>query len=230
MILSVFILTDNKNYVMENPMKSGDYISTTSPIQATEFTYKQAQSLRQRRGKKFSWMRDFQMVNVDTGETAKVSSYYKGNAGAFIGENDINFDESILDKITNETNAILGLAGWDMTQLQVYKNELISGLSKYDSAEQDITHVLEKYEKDHNGKKPQAHKMAKLGYLLEDIRVMRRRIKQCLSYVQVMTDAITYKYDIGKIRLELSKAEHGEYKGRTEYYEIALNILGNGGE
>lgn len=30
----MFILTDGKNYVMENPMKAGQYISTTSPIQA----------------------------------------------------------------------------------------------------------------------------------------------------------------------------------------------------
>lgn len=41
-----------------------------------------------------------------------------------------------------------------------------------------------------------------------------------------MLDAITYKYDITKLRLELSKAEHGEYKGRTEYYAMAIDILG----
>ena len=34
----MFILTDGKNYVMENPMKIGEFISTTSPIQAKEFT------------------------------------------------------------------------------------------------------------------------------------------------------------------------------------------------
>ena len=226
----MFILTDNKNYVMENPMKSGDYISTTSPVQATEFTYKQAQSLRQRRGKKFSWMRDFQMVNVDTGETTKVSPYYKGNAGAFIGENDIDFDESILDKIVTESNSILGLAGWDKIQLDTYKNILNAALSKYDSAESDVEHALQKYKEDNDGKKPQAHKMAKVGYLLDEIRDKHKRIKQCLGYVQVMQDAITYKYDIGKIKLELSKAKHVEYKGRTEFYEIALDILGNGGE
>lgn len=30
----MFILTDGKNYVMENPMQQGGYLSTTSPIQA----------------------------------------------------------------------------------------------------------------------------------------------------------------------------------------------------
>ena len=43
----MFILTDGKNYVMENPMKSGEYISTTSPVQAKGFTYKQARKLLQ---------------------------------------------------------------------------------------------------------------------------------------------------------------------------------------
>lgn len=43
----MFILTDGKNYVMENPMRQGVYISTTSPIQAKEFTWRQARSLLQ---------------------------------------------------------------------------------------------------------------------------------------------------------------------------------------
>ena len=41
-VIMSFILTDGKNYVMENPMRPGDYLSTTSPVQAKEFTFKQA--------------------------------------------------------------------------------------------------------------------------------------------------------------------------------------------
>lgn len=223
--MAMFILTDGKNYVMENPMKCGEYIGTTSPVQAKEFTYKQAHSLRQRKGKRYSWMRNFQMVNVDTGEKSATSQNYKGNAGAYIGENDVDFDDSILEKIMNESTSLLGLAGWDKIQLETYKNILTVALSKYDSAESDVDHALQKYKKDNQGKKPQAHKMAKLGYLLDEIRDKHQRIKQCLGYVQVMQDAITYKYDIGKIKLELSKAKHVEYKGRTEFYNIALEIL-----
>ena len=52
----MFILTDGKNYVMENPMKVGEYISTTSPIQAKEFTYKQARTLLQNKKKSLSWI------------------------------------------------------------------------------------------------------------------------------------------------------------------------------
>ena len=44
----MFILTNGKNYVMENPMKIGEYLATTSPLKAKQFTYKQARSLVQR--------------------------------------------------------------------------------------------------------------------------------------------------------------------------------------
>jgi len=221
----VFILTDGKNYVMENPMKIGEYISTTSPIHATEFSYKQANSLRQRKGKKYTWMHNYQLVNVETGKNSKISPNYEGNGKAYIGENDIKFDESILDKIFDESNLILGLAGWDINQLQTYYNILEAACSKYDSAESDVGHALQKYREANLGKRPQAHQMAKIGYLLDEIRDKHKRIKQCMRNVSVMKDAITYKYDIGKLKLELSKVNCGEYKGRTEFYDKALKIL-----
>ena len=43
----MFILTDGKNYVMENEYKVGEYLPTTSPVFAKEFTFKQARSLLQ---------------------------------------------------------------------------------------------------------------------------------------------------------------------------------------
>ena len=221
----MFILTDGKNYVMENPLQLGNYLSTTSPVQAKEFTYKQAKGLLQRRDKKLSWIKNYQIVNLDTGDEAKISKNYKGKGGSYIGENDIDFDESILKIIFDEAHSLLGLAGWDKQQLETYKNLLEVALSKYDSGESDIKHALQKYREDNNGKKPQAHKIAKIGYLLDDIRDKRKRVKQCLNYIRVMEDAITYKYDIGKIKLELSKAKFSDYKGRTEYYEIALDML-----
>lgn len=222
----LYILTNGKEYVMENPYKVGDYSRSTSPNHAKKFVYKDAKSLLHRKGKKLSWIREFYMVDVDTGEQPETSPNYKGKAGIYIGCNDFDFNMTLLDNIERETKNILGLTGWNKQQLETTKNELRTALSKYDSAEQDITHAVEEYKKKHDGKKPQAHKMAKLGYLLEDVRETRRRIKQCQDYIQVMLDAITYKYDITKLRLELSKAEHGEYKGRTEYYAMAIDILG----
>ena len=110
-------------------------------------------------------------------------------------------------------------------QLITYKNLLNTELSKCDSAESDINHALEKYKKIHNGKKPQAHKVAKIGYLLDDIRDKHKRIKQCIRYVQVMQDAIVKGYNIEKIKLELSKVTSDDYKGRTEYWKMANDIL-----
>ena len=52
----MFILTDGKNYIMENPMQNGGYLSTTLPIQAKEFTYKQARSLLQNKKKQLSYL------------------------------------------------------------------------------------------------------------------------------------------------------------------------------
>lgn len=165
------------------------------------------------------------MVNQDTGQSCELSTNYKGNGGSYIGENDVDFDEEIINLIYKETKSIIGLAGWSMTQLKTYEEELNKGLSKYDSAESDIEHALQKYKEDNNGKKPQAHKMAKIGYLLDEIRDKHKHIKQCQAYVRVMEDAITYGYTIEKLKLELTKAKHSEYKGRTEYYQMALDLL-----
>lgn len=221
----MFILTDGKNYVMENPMKQGAYISTTSSVQAKEFTWKQARTLLQNKKKSMSWIRTYNAVNQDTGVIDKNVKCYKGNGNIYIGENDIEFDESIIDKIYAETKSIIGLAGWSMTQIKTYKEELYSGLSKYDSAESDIVHALQKHKEDNEGKKAQAHKMAKVGYLLDEVRDKHKHIKQCLDYISVLEDAITYGYTLEKIKLELTKAKHTEYKGRTEYYQKALDLL-----
>lgn len=221
----MFILTDGKNYVMENPMKQGTYICTSSPVQAKEFTWKQARTLLQNKKKSMAWMRSYNAVNQDTGTVDKNLKYCKGSGGVYLGQNDIEFDESIIEKIYSETKSIIGLAGWSLTQLKTYEEELNNGLSKYDSAESDIVHALQKYKEDNEGKKAQAHKMAKVGYLLDEVRDKHKHIKQCLDYVKVMEEAITYSYTIEKIKLELTKAKHTEYKGRTEYYQKALDLL-----
>lgn len=221
----MIILTDGKNYVMENPMKKGVYISTTSPIQAKEFTFKQAKAVLNNRSKKMAWIKCYYMVDKEIDKKPKISLKQKGNGGVYIGTNDISFDEAIIEEIYQEIRSILGLAGWSKMQLQTYKEELTIGLSKYDSAESDIVHALQKYKEDNNGKKAQAHKMAKIAYLLDEIREKHKNIKQCLDYIEVFEDAITYKYTLEKLKLEIAKAKHVEYKGRTEYYQKALEML-----
>ena len=84
---------------------------------------------------------------------------------------------------------------------------------------------MERYKEIHNGKKPQAHKVAKLGYLLDDLRDRHKRIKQCIRYIEVMQDAINNSYTIEKLKLELSKVKSREYNGRTKYWQLAQEIL-----
>lgn len=226
----MYILTDGKNYIMENPCNIGVYISTSSPVMAKKFSYKQARALLNDRRKRMAWIKSYYMVNDETGETAKSSKNYKGNAGVYIGENDIDFDNSIVTAICEETRNVTGLAGWGMEQLKAYEEQLNVGLSKYDSAVSDIEHALQKYKKDNGGKNPQAHKAAKIGYLLGEVRESHENIKQCLDYIHVFKDAITYHYTMEKIKLELIKVQHKEYQGRTEYYQAALEILDCGGK
>lgn len=226
----MFILTDGKNYIMENPVKQGVYISTSSPIMAKEFSFKQARTVLNNRSKKMKWIGSYYMVDKETGQVSETSASYKGNGGVYIGENDIKFDDSIITKIYDETKTMAGLAGWSMAQLKIYEEQLNIGLSKYDSAVSDIEHALQKYKEDNDGKNPQAHKAAKIGYLLGEIMDKHENIKQCMDYIQVFKNAITYNYTIEKIKLELMKAKHAEYQGRTEYYQIALEILGCGGK
>ena len=219
----MYIVTDGKKYVMENPFKQGELLSTTSPLKAKKFTYKQAKGLFQRGGKKYSWVKSYHIVEESTGEEMEDSPYYKGSGGCYLDESD--FDYEIIDQILNETNSILGLAGWNLTQLDTIMNLLVSELSRVDSAESDIEHALQVYKEKHLGKRPQAHKMSKVGYMLDDIRDKHKQIKQCMNYIQVMKDANTYQYTLEKIKLELSKAKHMPYKGRTEYFDKTLKIL-----
>lgn len=221
----MFILTDGKNYIMENPCKQGVYISTSSPVMAKEFSYKQARTVLNNKSKKMKWVSTYYMVDKETGEVSDTSKAYNGNGNVYIGKNDIEFDESIISQIYMEADAMTGIAGWSMTQLKTYESQLKMALSKYDSAESDIAHAIQKYKEDNSGKKAQAHKMAKVGYLLDEVRDKHKNIKQCLNYIQVFENAITYNYTIEKIKLELVKARHVEYKGRTEYYQKAIDLL-----
>lgn len=221
----MYKLTDGANYVMENPMQKGKYISTTSPVLATEFTYKQARNLLQNKKKSLSWIKSFHMFDSDSEKTCSISPNYKGGDGVYLGDNDVDFDNNILICIQNEVDSIISLSGWDTMQLRKYENMLDIGLSKYDSICSDITHALLKYKEDNCGHKPPAHKMAKIGYILDEVCEKRKKIKECKRYVQILQDGAVNKYTIGKMKTELSKAAPSEYKGRTDYFEKILELL-----
>lgn len=213
----MFILTDGKNYVMENPMKVGEYMSTTSSIQAKEFTYKQARSLLQNKKKSLSWIRSYNMVNQKTGQIETGIPKYS-NEGIFCGDKDFEFDESIIDTIKQEVNSIIGLAAWDINQLNTYIAMLNQGVQFYDSAIQDIKHAR-------LDKRPPAHIRTKIDGIMNELEEKRRDAKQTRSYVDILIKAIKEQWAIGKIKAELSKAKYVPYKGRTRYYKMVEELL-----
>lgn len=210
---------------MENPLKIGEYLNSTSPNHAKEFTYRQAINLLKAKSKKLSWIKSYYMVSVETGDVKECNLNYQGKAGIYKGENAVEIDEHLLDEIITESKNILNLSGWNINKLEVYHSNLQSNLSQLDSAESDIVHAIQIYSDVHNGKKPPANKMAKVGYILEDIRCRRAKVKQCLDYLSVMKDAASYKYDISTLKEQLEKARHQTYQGRTNYYDMVMKIL-----
>lgn len=213
----MFILTDGKNYVMENPMKQGVYISTTSPIQAKQFTYKQARSLLQNKKKSVSWIKSYHMVNQESGQVETDIPRFS-NEGIFCGDKDFTFDESIVDTIKQEVNSIIGLAAWDINQLNTYLAMLNQGVQFYDNAIQDVKHVR-------LDKRPPAHIRTKIDGIMNELEEKRRDAKQIRSCVDILIKAIKEQWAIGKIKAELSKAKYVPYKGRTKYYEMVKNLL-----
>ena len=80
----MYILSDGKNYVMENPMKIGEYLSTTSPVHAKEFSYKQARALIQSNRKKWAWMKQYHLIGTDEeSDTVENSVNYRGKANTY---------------------------------------------------------------------------------------------------------------------------------------------------
>lgn len=213
----MFILTDGRNYVMENPMKIGEYISTTSPLQAKEFTYKQARSLLQNKKKSLSWIKQFTMINQETGQTETDIPKFS-NEGIFCDDKEFEFDESIVEDIKKEVNSIIGLAAWDINQLNTYLAMLNQGVQFYDNAIQDIKHAR-------LDKRPPAHIRTKIDGIMNELEEKRRDVKQTRNYINVLIKAIKEQWSIGKIKAELSKAKYVPYKGRTKYYEMVETLL-----
>lgn len=213
----MYILTDGMNYVMENPMKPCEYISTTYPVKAKEFTYKQARNLLQNKKKSLSWIKKMRMVNTENGKVEENVPKYS-NEGIFCDDKNFEFDENVIAEIKNEVTSILGLAAWDSNQLTAYVSMLNQGVQFYDNAIQDIKHAR-------LDKRPPAHIRTKIDGMANELEEKRRDIKQCRNYVNILLKAINEQWTIGKIKAELSKARYVPYKGRTKYFGIVEELL-----
>lgn len=221
-MVKLFILTDGKNYVMENPIQQGKYISSTSPCHAKEFTWKQAKNLLNTNRKSLSWIRNgYYVVNKETGIVEKANKVrYGSNEGAFTGSRSYDFDFNIVKNIDKEVDMILKLDTWDIEELNRAKSELQQGLQYYDSAISDVYHAR-------LDKRPPAHIRTKIDGLLNDLEEKRRDIKQSINYINVLIESCINKWSISKIKSELKDAKYLPYKGRTKYYSQVMELLSN---
>ena len=222
--MRMYILSDGKNYVIDNPIKPGEVMMSTAAPQAKQFTFKQARTLLRNTSKRLSWIRDFHMISCGDQKEIKLSEY-EGNRGIYNGKNKVDFDRSIVNTILMESSNILGLAGWNQNQLETYYETLETYLSVLDSQESDIKHAFVDYMESNDGKKPAAHKVAKIGYRFIKLRIDRRDVKQCLQYIEVMQNANTYGYTIEKLKSEINKAKFKKYAARTEVYKEIIDLL-----
>lgn len=218
----MFILTDGKNYVMENPMQQGKYMSSTSPCHAKEFTWKQAKNLLNNNRKSLSWIKNgYYVMDKDTGKVEKANKVRFGsNGGSFVGNKSYEFNFDIVKNIDKEVDMILKLDTWDVEDLNKTKSELQQGLQFYDSAISDVYHAR-------MDKRPPAHIRTKVDGLLNELEETRRDIKQSLNYIDILIDAVNNHWNMSKIKTELEKSKYVPYKGRTKYYDEALNLLSN---
>lgn len=223
--MAMYYLSDGKNYVMENEFKPGEYLITTYVAKAKSFTYKSAKGLITSKRKKFSKFRNFYLVETESGKTENVNPRYKGNADVYVGDHDVEFDNEMLDEIIGEVNSIQGIASWNASQLKEYKDKLMAELSKKDSIISDIYHALLEYGDEHDGKRPQAHRISKVSYMYLKVYEERRKIKLCIRYIEIMQDAINNHYTLDRIKHELEESENKKYKARTEFYQQIQNIL-----
>ena len=200
-------------------MQKGRYISTTSPVMATEFSWKQARSLQQSKKKALSWIHSYYMVDKKTG-SIEIDVPKYSNEDAFCGNRAIDFDDKTIEEVQEEVHHILKLAAWDKTQLTAYSSKLTQGLQFYDSAISDVYHAR-------MDKRPPAHIRTKIDGLLNDLEEKRRDIKQAISYLSVLNAAMEQAWPIHKIKNELHNKKFAEYKGRTRYYDLASELLKN---
>lgn len=219
----MYLITNGKEYLMRNPLKQNFFLKTTHLPSATEFTYNQANQIMQSKKQKMRQLtKGMQIVDVRTGQTETAR---KSKENIYTDEKGIEYNDEIVNEILEESDKILELMAYDKSQLNTYKGMLNSWLGKYDSAESDVLHGLEAYRKEHDNKKPPAHKMSKIAYILDDIRDVRRKIKKSILCVDVMIEAIENGANFTRMQNKLESIKSSDYKGRSEYFSMVKEIL-----
>lgn len=215
-----YIISNGTSYVMKNPMNANKYISTTSSSMAGIFTFKQARALINNNQKSIAWIRDYHMVEIDSGTTVDPARA-KMEAEELFVEGEFSFDDTLLDNIVVEVESLLGLAAYEINELIAQNAILNQALSYCDLVLSDITHLytdpLLKISA------PQRSIIQKMEI---DYQLKRKAIKQTRSYVDVMTMALENNWNLPKLKSELSKAKYVPYRGRTKIYDEIRLLIG----
>lgn len=214
-----YIITDGKSYVMKNPMNNSKYIATTSTAMAELFTFKQARSLINSKQKSIAWIKSYHMLEIDSGTTIDPAQA-KAQAEELCVDGDFIFDENILDDICSEVESVLGLAAYEINELTLKSAILVRSLSYCDEALSDIYHsYIDEELKIPAPEKSIIQKM-EIEYVLR-----RKRVKQTMSYVDVMIMALENNWTLPKLKCEIAKAKYVPYKGRTKVYSQIRQLL-----
>lgn len=215
----MYILKKDNTYVADNPVQAGKYIATTYSVKAKQFTYTQAKNLLNNNRKNLKWVREFMMVEAESGKSVSQNEIKnKGNGGAYTGNREIEYNQKVVDDAIGESHKVLGLAGWSEEQLTNYKNTLSQNQSYCDAVLTDIDHAIR------DRTKIAAHKRAIIVGIKQEWERKREKTKEAIRYVDIMIDATRGNYTLEKMKQEISKARPCDYKGRTKYYEMLINL------
>lgn len=211
----MYIMSNGKEYVMRDPMNQGRYLHTTSSVQASQFTYKQARQILQSKKAALRWVKNYKIIDL---ETKQEEDLKLSNECVYTEESSHDFDLSAIDSIGNEVKLLMEFSCYDCMELNKMKASLNQALSYYDSAISDVHHARMNH-------KPPAHVRTKIDGMLNTLQEKRRDIKQTMAKIDILVESQKDGWSNSKTKAALEKVSGSPYKGRTEYYDKAMRLL-----
>lgn len=226
--MGMFILTDGHFYVRNGNSKR-EYIATNKIEEAIKVTRREGNSILNKKTK-MPWLSKYRLIaasniiieneniseNINEENSNNVHNY-KGKADIYTGDNKVEINEEIITYINDIVDAINNI-NLDKNILDDYIDKLSSMLSYYDSVLSDISHII-KYNN------PSSVAKSKIYDIEHDIENKRSEVKQTFVYVQLLLNGINNNWSFSVLHNKLSNANWKEYKARTDYYDMLLNII-----
>lgn len=215
--MGMFILTDGSFYLKSGDSKR-DYLTTRNIDDAIKVTKREANNILAKKSK-INWLGRYYYVNIlDLDKEDMIENADDKAVNNNQTERGFHFDEDIIKDISNMVQAVTNIS-FNKEKLNTYKNTLTKAEEYYTDASCDISHIM----RDKPDVLP-AIKI-KLWELGEEICYKRKNIKQALTQVGIILESINSNWNLYGLQKKLQPTTNWDtYKGRTEYYDIALNI------